>query len=417
MERYNNLQLTNNYVTPAFGAMKKSQFKGLDLLCVNTFKAPIEKFNTNLDLQNWAGKQLTSDMFSGNLQARSALSTQERNSVFRNWMEYLNNAKDVTKSAALVMMKSVFGDLKPKTDEVPPHLNGKVLNKTLGELESKIEAKQAFNFKKQYVNNLQSQLLKKGESLESGWLNIPSQKNDPKNFAQNVEKVKMFSNDAWCTKALKSEQYLKDGNFHILYDNHRPVAAIRTNGNTILEIQGERNNSEIPMKYFDKIVEYVNKEGLDKSIVKDAINYGYEKAECLDEYAQICAKAIQDNDGAAFLKKFGMYLEDDGKGGQKLNKLRNLSYGITMGDLGIDENKAFANLVKIEDDAIFTNSRATKLPRLEVIDGSADFRGSMVNNISALKEVHGNVDIRSSKLTPEDFKNVKITGKLITGKE
>ena len=34
-----------------------------------------------------------------------------------------------------------------------------------------------------------------------------------------------------------------------------------------------------------------------------------------------------------------------------------------MGDLGIDENKAFANLVKIEDDAIFTNSRATKLPK------------------------------------------------------
>ena len=53
--------------TPTFGAMKKSQFKGLDLICVNTFKAPIEKFNSNADLQSWAKNKLDTDIFAKNL--------------------------------------------------------------------------------------------------------------------------------------------------------------------------------------------------------------------------------------------------------------------------------------------------------------------------------------------------------------
>ena len=41
--------------TVSFGAMKKKEFAGIDLAVVEKFKAPIEKFNTNADLQNWAG--------------------------------------------------------------------------------------------------------------------------------------------------------------------------------------------------------------------------------------------------------------------------------------------------------------------------------------------------------------------------
>ena len=43
--------------TISFGAMKKSEFEGIDLAVVQKFKAPIEKFNSNNDLQKWAGKQ------------------------------------------------------------------------------------------------------------------------------------------------------------------------------------------------------------------------------------------------------------------------------------------------------------------------------------------------------------------------
>lgn len=42
------------YDTVSFGAMKKKEFEGIDLAVVQKFKAPIEKFNSNIDLQNWA---------------------------------------------------------------------------------------------------------------------------------------------------------------------------------------------------------------------------------------------------------------------------------------------------------------------------------------------------------------------------
>ena len=37
-----------------FTAMKKNQFYGIDRACVDKFAPPIEKFNTNDDLQTWA---------------------------------------------------------------------------------------------------------------------------------------------------------------------------------------------------------------------------------------------------------------------------------------------------------------------------------------------------------------------------
>ena len=46
-----------NYDTISFGAMRKKEFNGIDLAVIQKFKAPIEKFNSNEDLQNWAGKK------------------------------------------------------------------------------------------------------------------------------------------------------------------------------------------------------------------------------------------------------------------------------------------------------------------------------------------------------------------------
>ena len=37
------------------------QFSGMDLACVEKFKAPIEKFNINDDLQEWAKKGIKNE--------------------------------------------------------------------------------------------------------------------------------------------------------------------------------------------------------------------------------------------------------------------------------------------------------------------------------------------------------------------
>ena len=36
-----------------FSSMKKSEFDGLDFFIVERFKAPIEKFNSHNDFQDW----------------------------------------------------------------------------------------------------------------------------------------------------------------------------------------------------------------------------------------------------------------------------------------------------------------------------------------------------------------------------
>ena len=59
-QRQNNRNLTTikyqfnplNCDTVSFGAMKKSEFIGIDRACIDRFKAPIEKFKENEDLQN-----------------------------------------------------------------------------------------------------------------------------------------------------------------------------------------------------------------------------------------------------------------------------------------------------------------------------------------------------------------------------
>ena len=45
------------YDTISFGAMKKTMFDGIDLAVIQKFSAPIEKFNSNEDLQDWANEK------------------------------------------------------------------------------------------------------------------------------------------------------------------------------------------------------------------------------------------------------------------------------------------------------------------------------------------------------------------------
>ena len=75
--------------------------------------------------------------------------------------------------------------------------------------------------------------------------------NDPENFEANVEKLKTLSHKNWCTKSFNAEPYLSQGDFHVYLENGEPKLGIRFIGSKIQEIQGEQNNGQIPLKYFD----------------------------------------------------------------------------------------------------------------------------------------------------------------------
>ena len=68
---YNNKKPTQHlnirplaFDTVSFSSMKKSQFSGIDLMVVNKFKAPIEKFNSNEDFQKWCKDKLNDEYIS-----------------------------------------------------------------------------------------------------------------------------------------------------------------------------------------------------------------------------------------------------------------------------------------------------------------------------------------------------------------
>ncbi len=78
------------------------------------------------------------------------------------------------------------------------------------------------------------------------WVYIPSKTEDEVNFQANVQKLKDLSCTSWCTKTYNAEPYLARGGFWLLMEGNKSVCAIRLVGDQIQEIQGVKNNSEIP---------------------------------------------------------------------------------------------------------------------------------------------------------------------------
>lgn len=82
---YNNKKSYNSYPyltrleadTISFGA-KKNEFQGIDLIVVNKFNAPIQKFKTNDDMQNWCKKIIKNDYLNKDYTGRHIETTLQR---------------------------------------------------------------------------------------------------------------------------------------------------------------------------------------------------------------------------------------------------------------------------------------------------------------------------------------------------
>jgi len=82
----------------------------------------------------------------------------------------------------------------------------------------------AFRIDKQYekevnlVNQKTTQRVKGTSSKDgNGWVVIPSQQNDPKNFKSNIDKLIGYSvPNGWCTGSGMASPYLSKGDFYFL---------------------------------------------------------------------------------------------------------------------------------------------------------------------------------------------------------
>ncbi|MBQ7450293.1 hypothetical protein IJS77_02655 [bacterium] len=475
-KKYNNLSPLR-CDTVSFGALKKAQFSGIDLLVVNKFKAPIEKFNSNVDLQNWC-KNKVKNIVNKDYQGRQQETVVQRKAMLKEWFDYVQKENDAySDSISLLILDGITKDLKPNEDSLPPVLNKGILADTISQIQEKTKAnpKLDVNFSKLYQMNLQKSMLnmEKGENISdiTGWVIIPSKENDPEHFEKNVEKLKLLSHDNWCTKSFNAEPYLSKGDFHVYLENGKPKLGVRFVGDEIQEIQGEKNNSKIPVIYFDVAMEHVKDKKLSERAFRE-IRHGKYLKEKVEKFEKKMFKNGIENatpeeivkifnikvrkdkignlqlysrckfkEGFAFedfkidkkkiikylkvkadelkeklknasseeiFKTFGIDVKKDNDGFLIISKYCPPRTGFSYEDYGIDENELIKNVKIIEDFALFADSKITDLGNLQTIGGEATFYGSQVTDLSNLQTIGGNADFRGSQVT--DLGNLQTIG-------
>ncbi|MGN1153592.1 MAG: hypothetical protein ACI4S3_06150, partial [Candidatus Gastranaerophilaceae bacterium] len=412
------------YDTISFGACKKREFKGIDYAVVEKFNAPIEKFNSNVDLQTWSEKEVEK-IYNKDFGGRQQETQIQRKAMLKEWKEYVCEENDAySPTMQLLILDSVTKNLKPNEDKLPPVLNKGVLADTMDTLNKRLneDNKYQFNFNKLYQTKLNALYLETGNngSNFTGWVKIPSKQNDPENFEANVDKLKTLSHKNWCTKSYNAEPYLVDGDFHVYLENGKPKLGVRFVDDRIEEIQGEYNNGKIPIKYFDVVEKHIadNKFKLNYKTMNEIRNAQKVKDKINKVKADL-GDAIKNNDTKAILEYFGTKCEILPDGMLRIDTFKPISEEYSYDDLGVNENKLFENikeitgdidfgktdlislgkLVKIGGNADFKDSKVTDLGNLELIEGNADFSNSQITSLGELKEIRGDADFYNSKVT------------------
>ena len=386
--------------------VKKSDFEGVDLYILEKNRYDVQQFKSKNDIQKLAGEEiekLTNKEYGG----RQEETKLQRKAMLKEWFDYVTKENDAySNTQRLVILSAVTKDLKPNNDTIPPVLNKGVLADTVSELEEMLKnnPKEKFDFNKMYQNNLRKDILEDtntGET-ETKWVIIPSKTNDPENFEKNVDKLKLLSHKTWCTKSFNAEPYLSEGDFHVYLENGQPKLGVRFEGNEVVEVQGEKNNGKIPVKYLD-IFQAHQKENdikLDAYTQKKLTNVQKAKKLCEQKKSElgnsIELKTIDDAENIfnAFSIK-----NTRTKDGLQISRYKQFSDYITFEDFGINENELFKYVTKIKGNADFSGSNLVDLGKLKVIGRSANFNNSQITNLGELKSIGGYTDFWGSKIT------------------
>lgn len=390
--------------TLSFRAMKKKEFEGIDAVVIEKYKAPINQFNSNNDLQNWA-KSKVDEIINQDYGGRQKETQIQRKAILKEWADYVVNENDAyNNAAAILILTSITKELEPNNDKLPPVLNKGVLADCIYDIKNNLKAnkKYQFDFNKMYETKLTNFYLEDtdtGES-ETKWIVIPSKEHDPENFSDNVDKLKALSHKNWCTKSFNAQPYLENGDFHVYLENGKPKIGIRFVGDSVCEIQGEQNNKKIPVKYLDEVKEHIdnNRLQLDYSANKQIANA--EKLKCqIDKIKNDLQDAIDNDDVKTIFEYFQMRPETDEDGFLSILHYRADFGDYTFSDLGIDENWLFKKVKRIKTNADFKHSQVTNLGSLESIGWNANFGHSLIKDLGNLKSIGQSAFFEHSQVT------------------
>ena len=377
---FNNIQTPNNL---SFQAMKKSQFSGIDRFVVDKYKFPIEKFNDMGDFFTYCGNEVDNIEYT-DFAGRQKETQIQRQGMLKEWFNYVIYENDAyTKPIELMILKGITNKLKPNEDKLPPVLNKGVLAKTVEETQKTLETnpKAQFDFEKIYRKNLQKEVTDNygADNDYTGWIVIPSKKNDPENFEANVEKLKALSHPSWCTKSYNAEPYLSGGDFHVYLENGKPALGVRFNSsNVIMEIQGPKNNGKIPLRYY-KMTDYFKKYDLSH-------NAEEEIRELQKRTSRISArfpKGIENYSTEQIFNKCGIKCKKDKDGLLIISKLKKPYPDMSFWDMGANLNDMLKEVKEVEGDADFED--ADTFGNIRKIGGLANIYRTGVNDIGKLE--------------------------------
>ena len=398
----------------SFTSMKKNQFDGTDGFVVNQFKAPIEKFKNKEDLQVWAeGKcnEICLKEYGG----RTRTTSVQRKNIIQNWNDYITNENTVySNTERLIILNGITKNLKPDDDTLPPILNKGVLADTIYNLKNdlKSDSKMPFNFYKTYTNNLRAYYTEdlSTDTSYNGWTVIPSKENDPENFDDNVTKLKTLSHKTWCTKSNNAEPYLSEGDFHIYLENGYPKIGVRFKGNEIMEIQGEKNNGQIPVPYYDTVTSYFAENEFreySKTATEEIQKAKVKKAQA-NALQNRLKEAIDTKDYVTIYATFGIVSKVNKEGlltlmEYKLPKAGNLS----LTDIGLSEGELFKNVSKVQGDVNLEDSELTSFYNLKRVGGNVNLNLSKLIDFGELETIGG--DLTFNEIWDKPERAAKVT--------
>ena len=438
-ENLKNLNLNSNPIANLnrgminFGAMKKSQFKDIDLLMVNQLKAPIQNFNSNEDFQNYC-QNILNENYSGEHNLKKMTDSYneqaqlQKESILKDWINYITIENSAYNPAIqLLILSSITKNLSKETNHLPPTLNKRILADTLSEISKNCQSQKNYtcNFDKLYRNKSTEKIYNSETGLDenlTGWIKIPSHYNNPENFDKNVKKLQTLSHDSWCTKTYNAEPYLKMGDFHIFVENGKPKVGARFEDEEIVEIQGEKNDSNIPLNYIDIITNHVFDykvsfeiaNNLDELLVCKTIKEAIKEDDWERVFLEFNIDSIKDRDGMLILENF--ILEDKfiGNGDKPKTSLETI---------GITQEELLTHVKEIKGDAIFSNC-LKNLGNIESVGGNltfeidewADEKLPKIKTLSNLKNVGGTLDLRNTNIEAKEATKLDKIGKYLITK-
>ncbi len=389
-----------NRLMISFGAMKKTQFEGIDLMMINQLQAPIQKFNTNQDFQEYCMNILNEKYFSNKsiMKLTDSYDNQaasQKETILKEWIHYITIENEAyTPAMQLMIMSSITKNLKYDTNHLPPILDKRKLADTIQEIVDNCATKRNYNcnFDKLYRNNLLSATFQSETQLDeslNGWVMIPSKENDSENFEENVKKLQILSHDSWCTKTYNAKPYLAAGDFHIYFEKGRAKLGLRFCDGMLAEIQGEKNDGNVPHLYFEKVKKYISENNFKVAkTTQEKIDYAKAQKEFYDLIGE---EAIKNKDLALILPHYGVSFEQDENGMLILDSFYGKdsfkSRPLLLEEIGISYNDILAKTIRIKGHFKSLYNECISTGSVEEIGGSFYDNFSRIETLGKIKKI------------------------------